>query len=117
MLELCSADISPFAARVRIAIYFKQLPFEDLGIPQAGLKSVEFLATNPMGKIPVLLLADGRAIVESRPVAGLAAVTDAAAAVESLAKTLALELAPLRFNVVSPGSIDTPMYTAIFGEQ
>jgi NAD(P)-dependent dehydrogenase (short-subunit alcohol dehydrogenase family) len=52
-----------------------------------------------------------------RPVAGLAAVTAAAAAVESLVKTLALELAPLRFNVVSPGAIDTPLYTAIFGEQ
>jgi NAD(P)-dependent dehydrogenase (short-subunit alcohol dehydrogenase family) len=117
MLQLYSADISPFAARVRIAIYFKQLPFEDLGLPRGSFKSAEFLAINPMGKIPGLLLADGRAIVESRPVAGLAAVTAAAAAVESLAKTLALELAPLRFNVVSPGCIDTPMYTAIFGEQ
>jgi NAD(P)-dependent dehydrogenase (short-subunit alcohol dehydrogenase family) len=52
-----------------------------------------------------------------RPVPGVAAVSAAAAAVESLAKTCALELAPIRFNVVSPGAIDTPLYTAVFGEQ
>ena len=52
-----------------------------------------------------------------RPVPGVAAVSAAAAAVESLAKTCALELAPTRFNVVSPGAVDTPLYTAIFGEQ
>lgn len=52
-----------------------------------------------------------------RPMPGVAAVSAAAAAVESLAKTCALELAPIRFNVVSPGAVDTPLYTAIFGEQ
>jgi glutathione S-transferase len=65
MLQLFSADISPFAARVRIAIYYEHLPFEDLGMPRAGLKSAEFLAITPMGKIPVPLLSDGRAIAES----------------------------------------------------
>src|ERR1700693_5705502 len=68
MLQLFSADISPFAARVRIAIYYKHLPFEDLGMPRAGLKSAEFLAINPMGKIPVLILSGGRAIAESETI-------------------------------------------------
>lgn len=68
MLQLYSADISPFAARVRIAMYHKHLSFEDLGMPPAGLKSAEFLGVNPMGKIPVLILADGAAIVESETI-------------------------------------------------
>ena len=45
----------------------------------------------------------------SRP--GVGAVVTAAlnAATETLAKGLALELAPIRFNAVAPGLIDTPM--------
>jgi NAD(P)-dependent dehydrogenase (short-subunit alcohol dehydrogenase family) len=52
-----------------------------------------------------------------RPVAGLAPVGAAAAAVESLVKALSLELAPLRVNVVSPGAIDTELYAKMFGKQ
>jgi NAD(P)-dependent dehydrogenase (short-subunit alcohol dehydrogenase family) len=35
-------------------------------------------------------------------------------ATEQLARVLALELAPLRFNAVSPGYTDTPMWDSIF---
>lgn len=52
-----------------------------------------------------------------RPVAGLAAVAAAAAAVETLAKALVLELAPVRFNVISPGAVDTPLMTGLLGEE
>ena len=51
----------------------------------------------------------------ARPVAGLSAVVAAAAAVEALARTWVLELAPLRFNILSPGSIDTPLHDKLFG--
>lgn len=50
-----------------------------------------------------------------RPVAGVSAVAAAAAAVEALARSWTLELAPLRFNVISPGSVDTPLQDSIFG--
>src|SRR5665213_1282784 len=67
-MQLYSANLSPFAARVRIALYYKQLQFENLSVPADGLKSAEFLAINPMGKIPVLILDDGTAIVESETI-------------------------------------------------
>lgn len=51
-----------------------------------------------------------------RPVAGMSAVTAAASATESLSRSLALELAPIRFNTISPGSIDTPLYDKLFGD-
>jgi NAD(P)-dependent dehydrogenase (short-subunit alcohol dehydrogenase family) len=51
-----------------------------------------------------------------RPIAGVSAVGAAATAVEALARTWTLELAPLRFNIVSPGSVDTPLQGKIFGE-
>jgi NAD(P)-dependent dehydrogenase (short-subunit alcohol dehydrogenase family) len=45
----------------------------------------------------------------SRPQAGAALTAAAQAAVETLAKGLALELAPIRVNAVAPGLTDTPM--------
>ncbi len=38
------------------------------------------------------------------------------AAAEQLARVLALELAPLRFNAVSPGYTDTPMWDVVLGD-
>jgi glutathione S-transferase len=67
-VRLYSSPISPFAARVRAALYFKGLPFDDLGVPTEGLKSSQFLAMNPMGRIPVLLLDDDTVIPESETI-------------------------------------------------
>ena len=50
-----------------------------------------------------------------RSVAGLGSVSAAAAAVEAQVRTWVLELAPLRFNVLSPGSIDTPLQDKLYG--
>jgi NAD(P)-dependent dehydrogenase (short-subunit alcohol dehydrogenase family) len=44
-----------------------------------------------------------------RPRLNAAIVGAANGALESLARTLALELAPVRVNAVSPGTIDTPI--------
>lgn len=44
-----------------------------------------------------------------RPAAGCVLYAAACAGVESAARALALELAPLRVNVVAPGVLDTPM--------
>jgi len=64
-MKLYSAGLSPFAARVRLAIYSKSLPVDIVSPPAGGLKSPEYLAINPMGKIPALVLADGTVIPES----------------------------------------------------
>ena len=60
--------ISPFAARVRAALYYKGLPFTLIAPPAAGLKCPEFLALNPMGKIPLLVLDDGSSLPESETI-------------------------------------------------
>lgn len=64
-MQLIQVKGSPYAARVRLAIYRKELPVELIFPPREGLKSPEFLALNPIGKIPVLLLEDGGALPES----------------------------------------------------
>jgi NAD(P)-dependent dehydrogenase (short-subunit alcohol dehydrogenase family) len=51
-----------------------------------------------------------------RPVKGAWATSVATAAAEQLAKSLALELAPLRFNAIAPGWTDTPMWDGILGD-
>ncbi len=49
-------------------------------------------------------------IAGKKAIPGFAAIGAADAAVESLCRTLALELAPVRVNAVSPGLIDTPAH-------
>ncbi len=53
-----------------------------------------------------------------RPRPGGSSVSSAsAAAVEALARSLALELAPIRVNVVVPGLVDTPLVSGMFGDR
>lgn len=52
-----------------------------------------------------------------RPVAGAWPTAVATAAAEQLARALALELAPIRANAVSPGWTDTPMWDSILGSE
>jgi NAD(P)-dependent dehydrogenase (short-subunit alcohol dehydrogenase family) len=51
-----------------------------------------------------------------RPAKGSWAINVSTAATEQLARTLAIELAPVRFNAVAPGWTDTPMWDAVLGE-
>lgn len=55
-------------------------------------------------------------ISTDRPVPGAWVSGVGTATAEQLARVLALELAPLRFNAVSPGWTDTPMWDPILGE-
>lgn len=64
-MKLYSTPLSPFAARVRMAIYHKRLDVEIVPPPADGLKGPMFLAINPMGQIPVLQLDSGTCIPES----------------------------------------------------
>lgn len=63
-MKLYSAELSPFASRPRVAIYAKNLPIEIMPHP-GDLKSPEYLAINPIGKLPALVLDDGTVIPES----------------------------------------------------
>lgn len=68
-MKLLSSALSPFAARVRLAIYKYDLPVEvapaNMWLVAGQQKSPEYLAVNPIGKVPTLILADGSALPES----------------------------------------------------
>jgi glutathione S-transferase len=67
-LRLLNSFVSPFASRVRLAIYAHDLPVE---IAPSGQwtqdfqKSPAYLAINPIGRVPMLILGDGSALPES----------------------------------------------------
>jgi len=64
-MKLIIASPSPFARKVRIALHEKGLPFEEVMDVPWNPDTVA-PAHNPLGKIPVLLPGDGRAIYDSR---------------------------------------------------
>jgi glutathione S-transferase len=53
-MKLYQANLSMFAARVRIQSYFKGVSLELLD-PPGGLNTPEFVAINPTGKVPCLV--------------------------------------------------------------
>jgi glutathione S-transferase len=63
-MKLYSRDLSPFAARVRLAIYAKSLPVE-IHEPPGGTGSPDYRALTPIGKVPSLVLDDGTVLPES----------------------------------------------------
>ena len=63
-MKLYSANLSPFAARPRIAIYAKGLAVEILPPPD-GPGSDAYKAINPTGKVPCLVTSGGECIPES----------------------------------------------------
>jgi NAD(P)-dependent dehydrogenase (short-subunit alcohol dehydrogenase family) len=56
-------------------------------------------------------------IFSRRPSKGFAALAANNGAIEALGRALAVELAPIRVNVISPGMVDTPIYHAMPAEQ
>ena len=56
-------------------------------------------------------------IWSQRPVLGGSVVTAINSAIEGLGRALALELAPIRVNTVSPGIVDTPIYSGMTPEK
>ena len=55
--------------------------------------------------------------LSSRPRLGSAMLTTALAGVEAMTPALALELAPIRVNTVTPGLIDTPLLVNTYGSE
>ncbi|QIR39322.1 SDR family oxidoreductase [Tolypothrix sp. PCC 7910] len=52
-----------------------------------------------------------------KPVPNLSIMASVNGALEALARSLAVELSPIRVNVVSPGLVDTPIYQEMPAEQ
>jgi glutathione S-transferase len=64
-MQLISLPVSPFAARVRIAIRAKDLDVEIVAPPEGWSTDRRFRAISPTGRLPVLILDDGEAVGES----------------------------------------------------
>jgi NAD(P)-dependent dehydrogenase (short-subunit alcohol dehydrogenase family) len=76
------------------------------------------VARNAMGKVRpggTLLFIGGTG--GRPPVSGRALVGPLTAALPALTKNLALELAPIRVNLIATGFVDTPLSAAILGDQ
>lgn len=56
-------------------------------------------------------------VASQKPMPGYAITAAANGALEALCRTLAVELAPLRVNCVSPGLVDTPAYAGVPDDQ
>lgn len=63
-MRFINLDHSPFAARVKTQILHKKLPIEII-TPPHNLRTPEFLAAFPLGKIPLLELDNGDYLPES----------------------------------------------------
>lgn len=64
-MKLYSLPLSPYSARVRGALYAKDVNVEIVPPPDGWSSSDAFRAVNPLGRIPVLVLDDGTSICES----------------------------------------------------
>ena len=67
-MKLYSRPLSPYSARVRVALYTKALAFETITPEMGWAKDPAFLELNPIGRIPVLVLDDGTKLIESGPI-------------------------------------------------
>jgi glutathione S-transferase len=68
VLKLYQADWSPFPTRVRLLLYAKNIAFEAVfppGFDQPREMRDAYRRINPMGRIPTLVLEDGRVLPES----------------------------------------------------
>jgi len=72
-----------------------------------GYANVLQLGTPHMSADGTIVLVSGSPARKSKP--GQVAIASVGGAVEALARAVAPEIAPRRLNVVSPGTIDTPM--------
>lgn len=74
-----------------------------------GYANVVRFGTEHMSEDGTIVLVSGAPARRCRP--GQVSLSSVGAAVEAMARAVAAEIAPRRLNVVSPGSIDTPMVT------
>lgn len=64
-MKLYSRPLSPYSARVRVALHAKGLAFQHEIVEMGWSKNPAFLEVNPLGRVPVLELDDGTRLIES----------------------------------------------------
>ncbi|HZP86700.1 MAG TPA: glutathione S-transferase N-terminal domain-containing protein [Burkholderiales bacterium] len=64
-MKLIIARPSPYARKVRIALLEKCIPFETI-VENPWLPRTEVPAANPLGKVPALVLDDGKVVHDSK---------------------------------------------------
>ena len=67
-MMLYGSDLSPFVQRIKMQLAAKGLAYE-YAPPTGGFKSDEYLAINPIGKIPCLVTDSAMSIPESEVIA------------------------------------------------
>jgi glutathione S-transferase len=65
MPKLLYSSASPYSAKVRMAAAYAGIAIEAVSVSTAD-RPAQLVAANPLGKIPTLLLDDGRSIFDSR---------------------------------------------------
>jgi len=65
MMKLIYANASPYARKVRIVLAEKKLDYQ-LAIENPWVPETTIGASNPLGKVPCLVLEGGEAIFDSR---------------------------------------------------
>lgn len=64
-MRLYASAASPYAAKVRMAAYHCGIELEEISVDTSA-EPIELTTANPLGKIPVVIEDDGRAIYDSR---------------------------------------------------
>jgi NAD(P)-dependent dehydrogenase (short-subunit alcohol dehydrogenase family) len=102
--------------------YYALLQDLDLGEARRDVEAHLFLpmqvARNAVGRVRpggTVLFMGGTGGRRTAP--GLSLISALTAAMPALTKTLALELAPIRVNLIAAGFVDTPLSAAILGDQ
>jgi glutathione S-transferase len=67
-MKLYLSPVSPFSERVRLALAYKNVPFEPVEVGPEIVHAPEFRKVNKLGKIPVLITDEGQTIVESETI-------------------------------------------------
>ncbi|MBV6623184.1 MAG: SDR family oxidoreductase [Rivularia sp. (in: Bacteria)] len=90
---------------------FRELPVEK------AMQSMDSKFWGPYRAVKAAQMSDNGSIIlfsgglSRKPSKGAAIVSAINAAIEGLGRALALELAPVRVNVISPGVVQTPIYS------
>lgn len=111
------AEIKPFSHLVLSAADFVMGPFRDLETKEAR----RFFDSKFWGQYTAIKYAAAKikqngsitlfsGIASEKPTKGLSVASAINGAIEGLTRALAIELAPLRINAISPGIIETPVW-------
>jgi NAD(P)-dependent dehydrogenase (short-subunit alcohol dehydrogenase family) len=95
---------------------FRKLPIADAQASMASKFWGQYAAIKAAQMAPTGSIVLFSGVASRKPGAGAAALTAINAAVEALGKALAVELAPVRVNVIAPGIVETELWAGLPAE-